>query len=210
MPLERSLSRTANLDSLQRYYRIVAHRRRAQYQVPTIQTRIFIHIIKRSTNAKKYPPLSPQVVLAARNPVDITRSTRGGASAGDTAHQLPVRVDQVTLGHRVRTDITDDITIINIATEIVSSAKKWPRQWEYIELPSSTRTRWNRETPGEGQQNKIDGDTRTYGLLRNQQKYNQTKHHMRLLTVPEQSHSQRAHQQRRFTILYPTNHLPDT
>ncbi|KAA6387859.1 MAG: hypothetical protein EZS28_016611, partial [Streblomastix strix] len=101
-----------------------------------------------SANAQKDLPLSPQAVKAARNLVDIIERTRGSASAGDTVYQLRVRVDQVALDHRARTDITGDIIITNIATEIASSAKKWPKQLEFIELPSSIRTRWNRETPG--------------------------------------------------------------
>ncbi|KAA6365054.1 MAG: hypothetical protein EZS28_039419, partial [Streblomastix strix] len=64
-----------------------------------------------SANAQKDPLLSPQAVRAARNPVDITRRTRGGASAGDTVHQHRVRVDQVALDHRARIDITSDIII---------------------------------------------------------------------------------------------------
>ncbi|KAA6356402.1 MAG: hypothetical protein EZS28_048072, partial [Streblomastix strix] len=150
MALEHSLSQTASLDSLQRYYRVPAHRRPARPHVLMILTRIIMHIIKRSANAQKDPLLSPQAVLAARNLVDITRRTRGGASAGVTVYQLRVRVDQVALDHRARTDITGDI-ITNIATEIASSAKKWSKQLEFIELPSSIRIRWNRETPGEAE-----------------------------------------------------------
>ncbi|KAA6357863.1 MAG: hypothetical protein EZS28_046610 [Streblomastix strix] len=168
----------------------------------------FTHIRKRSANVQKGPLLSPQAALADQNLIDITKRTRGGASAGDTVYQLRVRVDQVALDHLVGISIISDIIIINIATGMANFGKKWPRQQEYIELPISTRTRLNRETPGEGQQSKIVGDTRTQGLLRNQRKYNQMKHHTRMLTVPEQLHSQRAHQQHIFITLYPTNHLP--
>ncbi|KAA6358497.1 MAG: hypothetical protein EZS28_045976 [Streblomastix strix] len=147
MVLMHSLSQVASLDSLQRYYRVSAHRRRTQPQVSMIQTKIFTRIRKRNANVQKGRLLSPRAAVAAQDLVGIIKRTQEGASAGDIVYQLRVRVDQVVRDHRVGISITNDITI-NIAAGTANFGKKWPRQWEYIELPSSTRTRWNRETPG--------------------------------------------------------------
>ncbi|KAA6382619.1 MAG: hypothetical protein EZS28_021855 [Streblomastix strix] len=99
---------------------------------------------KRSANIQKDPRLSPQAALAAQNLVDITKRTRGGASAGDTVYQLRVRVDHIASDYFVGISIIGDITTITIATGMVNFVKKWPRQWEYIEHPNSIRTRWTK------------------------------------------------------------------
>ncbi|KAA6359494.1 MAG: hypothetical protein EZS28_044980, partial [Streblomastix strix] len=57
---------------------------------------------------------------------------------------------------------------------------------------SLIRTRWNLETLGGGQQNKIGDDTITCGILRNQLKYSQMKRLAHTLTALEQFHLQRA------------------
>ncbi|KAA6365145.1 MAG: hypothetical protein EZS28_039329 [Streblomastix strix] len=155
------------------------------------------------------PSSSSTSTLVAQNLVNITKRIRGGASAGDTVYQLRVRVDQVALDHSIEISIIRDIITTNIAAGMANFAKKWPRQLEYIELPSSTRTRWNREIPGGCQQNITDGDMKICGPPQNQQKYNQMKQLKHTLTVPNRLHQQKARQQQRFITLYLTNHLPD-
>ncbi|KAA6402743.1 MAG: hypothetical protein EZS28_001734 [Streblomastix strix] len=209
MVLEHGLPRIAILDSLQRYYRVPAHRHRVQLQVSMTRTRVSMLNRKRGANEQKGLFLSHRAALLAQGPEDITRHALESASAGDTVFQSRTQANLVALDHYEETHTIIDITITNIATEIANFGKKWSRQWEYIELPSSTRTRWNRETPGEGQQNKTDRDMRICGPPQNQRKYNQMKHLMPTLTVQQQLHSQRARQQQRFIPLYPTNHLPD-
>ncbi|KAA6370565.1 MAG: putative Transposon Ty3-I Gag-Pol polyprotein [Streblomastix strix] len=114
--------------------------------------------------------------------------------------QLRIQVDLLALGHHEEIDTITDITTINVTTEMTNYEKKWSKQQECTGLPSLTRTRWNLESLGGGQQNRTGGDTRICGPLRSQRKYNQTKCHTHMPTAQGQFHLQKERVQGRFGL----------
>ncbi|KAA6314335.1 MAG: hypothetical protein EZS28_055602, partial [Streblomastix strix] len=147
---------------------------------------------KRSANEQKGPCLSRRAAQVAQGPLDITGHIPEGASAGDTVFQPPIRVGSLVLDHHGERGIITDITATNTVTEMMNLERKWPKQQEYTGLPNLTRTRWNLENLGGGQQNKTGGDMRICSPHRKKLKYNQMKCHTHMLTAPEQFHLRRA------------------
>ncbi|KAA6364035.1 MAG: hypothetical protein EZS28_040437 [Streblomastix strix] len=128
---------------------------------------------KRSTNELRCPFLSLRTALVAQCPLDITEHIHGGASADDIVYQPRIQANRVTLDHHEETSIIIDITNTRSTKHKVSFEKKRPNQLEDTGLPSLTRTRWNLEILGGGQQNKTGGDTRICLQLRSQLKCSQ-------------------------------------
>ncbi|KAA6377434.1 MAG: hypothetical protein EZS28_027039 [Streblomastix strix] len=165
--------------------------------------------LKRSTNEHKDTFPSLRAVRVSHDPVDIIDHILGGANAGDALFEPRIQVNIVILDHQKETDTIADITTIKTASIMANFEMKWPRQQEYIELPNLTLTRWNRKILGGGQRTKIGGDTRIYGLLRNQQKYSQVNRCTFMHSAPKQFLLRKVRQQQRVTISNLNNHHQD-
>ncbi|KAA6399821.1 MAG: hypothetical protein EZS28_004648, partial [Streblomastix strix] len=166
-------------------------------------------IENKSAKERKGPFLSRRAARVAHDTLVITGHTQKGASAGDTVFQPRIQVDLLALDHHEEKVIIIDITTINTTAEMSNFERKQAKQQEYTGVPSLTRTRLNLESIGGVQQNKIDGDTRICGLLRNQLKFNPLKCNTHMPTALEHFYSRSAHCLLRFTTSYLTNHLPD-
>ncbi|KAA6390272.1 MAG: hypothetical protein EZS28_014203 [Streblomastix strix] len=108
----------------------------------------FTHSRRRSVNEQKGTSLRLRAAQVAHCQVNTTERTKRRASAGGIVFQSRIRVDQVALDHLVGISIIGDITTINVTTEMANFGKKWPKQWEFIGLPSLIRTKWNLDIQG--------------------------------------------------------------